>query len=105
MPLPLRSYFTVREIAARWGVSWSDLACYALDGLPLVGPILVYLGGGGAVDGVVLVGYKASAPGVARARACASGYRANSGGVTALTRASVHCAERMVATSNSNGVR
>src|SRR5438552_17256668 len=33
------------------------------------------------------------------------GYLANSPGVTSLTRLSVHCAERIVATSNSQGVR
>ena len=32
------------------------------------------------------------------------GYRLNSAGVTMLTRASVDCAERIVATSSSNGV-
>ena len=33
------------------------------------------------------------------------GYLANSPGVTSLTRLSVHCAERIVATSNSHGLR
>src|SRR3989442_170992 len=39
------------------------------------------------------------------AKSAGVGYLANSPGVTSLTRLSVHCAERMVATSNSQGVR
>jgi hypothetical protein len=39
------------------------------------------------------------------ANARASGYAAKSAGVTRFTRASVDCAERMVATSSSKGVR
>jgi hypothetical protein len=35
--------------------------------------------------------------------ACASGAHSNSAGVIMLTRASVHCAERIVATSSWNG--
>ena len=41
--------------------------------------------------------------GVSLAIACASGARANSAGVTWLTRASVHCADRIVATRSWNG--
>ena len=37
----------------------------------------------------------------ARARALGSGNRSNSDGVTVFTRASVHCAERIVATRSS----
>ena len=41
----------------------------------------------------------------APAKASGVGKRSNSGGVTRLTRSSVHCAERIVATSSSHGVR
>ena len=42
---------------------------------------------------------------LARASAWASGYFAKSAGVTMFTRASVDCADRIVATSNSNALR
>ena len=44
-----------------------------------------------------------STAGLAAASARACGNRSKSAGVTMLTRASVHCAERIVATSNSYG--
>ena len=50
-----------------------------------------------------IIGSTASGSTAASARA--SGYFANSAGVTMLTRASVDCAERIVAISSSNGVR
>ncbi len=40
----------------------------------------------------------------AAARSAAVGYLAKTNGVTRLTRASVHCAERIVAMSSCNGV-
>src|ERR671935_199956 len=43
--------------------------------------------------------------GRARASSRAVGYLRKSSGVTMFTRSSVHCAERIVATSSSNGVR
>src|ERR1700730_7177290 len=46
----------------------------------------------------------ASTSGRAAAKSSGVGYLANNPGVTALTRLSVHCAERMVATSNSQGL-
>ena len=46
-----------------------------------------------------------SSSGSALASAAAFGYRAKSAGVTTLTRASVDCAERIVATSSSNASR
>ena len=46
-----------------------------------------------------------NSPGVARASVDASGYLSNNAGVTRLTRLSVHCAERMVATSSSYASR
>ena len=39
----------------------------------------------------------------AAAKAAGSGYFLNSSGVTMFTRSSVHCAERIVATSSSKG--
>ena len=45
-----------------------------------------------------------SSSGSAAASAAGVGIRAKSAGVTWLTRASVHCADRIVATSSSNGV-
>ena len=46
----------------------------------------------------------ASTSGRTAAKSCGVGYLANRPGVTSLTRLSVHCAERMVATSNSQGL-
>ena len=46
-----------------------------------------------------------SAAGRALAKAGASGYRAKSPGVTMLTRASVDCADRIVAISSSKALR
>jgi len=45
-----------------------------------------------------------SSSGLATARSDAVGYRANTAGTTLLTISSVHCAERIVAISSSNGV-
>ena len=45
-----------------------------------------------------------SSAGSAAAKAAALRYFANSAGVTLFTRSSVHCAERIVATSSSSGV-
>ena len=45
----------------------------------------------------------ASTSGATAAKSWGVGYLANRPGVTSLTRLSVHCAESMVATSNSHG--
>src|SRR2546421_4666175 len=52
---------------------------------------------------VVLISCSNSA-GCAFAYAAADGYFLNSAGVTRFTRLSVHCAERIVATSSSSGL-
>ena len=46
----------------------------------------------------------ASTSGLTAAKSAGVGYFANSPGVTSLTRLSVHCADRIVATSNSHGL-